>query len=50
MTVGVTNRVAAEVKSGLAAGDQVILPTSPSGAAARGRPAAAGATGRRGLS
>jgi macrolide-specific efflux system membrane fusion protein len=31
VTVGVTNRVAAEVKSGLSAGDQVILPTSPSG-------------------
>jgi membrane fusion protein, macrolide-specific efflux system len=31
VTVGVTNRVAAEVKSGLSVGDQVILPTSPSG-------------------
>jgi macrolide-specific efflux system membrane fusion protein len=31
VTVGVTNRVAAEVKSGLAVGDQVILPTAPSG-------------------
>jgi macrolide-specific efflux system membrane fusion protein len=31
VTVGVTNRVAAEVKSGLAVGDQVILSTSSSG-------------------
>jgi macrolide-specific efflux system membrane fusion protein len=31
VTVGVTNRVSAEVKSGLAVGDQVILATSPSG-------------------
>lgn len=31
VTVGVMNRVAAEVKSGLSVGDQVVLPTSPAG-------------------
>ncbi|HEX2115383.1 MAG TPA: efflux RND transporter periplasmic adaptor subunit [Alphaproteobacteria bacterium] len=31
VTVGVMNRVAAEVKSGLSAGEQVVLPTAPPG-------------------
>jgi macrolide-specific efflux system membrane fusion protein len=41
VTVGVTNRVAAEVKSGLSVGDQVILSASPTGARPAGgqRPA-----------
>ena len=31
VTIGVSNRVAAEVKSGLTAGDQVVLPAAPAG-------------------
>jgi membrane fusion protein, macrolide-specific efflux system len=31
VTIGVSNRVAAEVKSGIAAGEQVVLPAAPAG-------------------